>query len=207
MGAPLDLINKTFGRLTVMSRAENRLMPNGDSRRAWNCKCECGNEIVATTMDLRSGDVKSCGCLKAELDKAFGFKHGDNNTRLHTIWTGMRQRCRSENSADSQYYFKKGIRVYDEWDKDYLSFKNWSLSNGYSDELTIDRIDVNGDYSPENCRWVDMKAQANNRSNSKYITYLGETHTIQEWSEIKNIKYSTLYMRFRAGWSPERALA
>ena len=207
MGSPLDLTNESFGRLTVISQAPNRVMGNGDSRRAWNCTCECGNKIVATTLDLRKGDVRSCGCLKAERDRTFGIIHGDNNTRLHTIWSAMRYRCRKKNAADSQYYFEKGIRVCEEWDRDYLCFKEWALSNGYAENLTIDRIDVNGNYSPENCRWVNMKVQANNRSNSRYITYLGETHTIQEWSEIKNIKYSTLYMRFRAGWSPDRALA
>lgn len=93
-----------------------------------------------------------------------------------------------------------------EWDTDYLRFKQWALSNGYLEGLTIDRIDVNGDYSPDNCRWVSMKVQANNRSNSRYVSYNGESRTIKEWADITGIPYSTLYMRLRNGWSVDDAL-
>lgn len=206
MGAPLDLTGQIFGRLTVLSKAPNRIMGNGDSRRAWNCECECGNKIIATTLDLRKGDVRSCGCLKSELDRTRSRTHGETKSRLHNIWQRMRSRCSNVNSQDYAYYGGRGIRVYPPWDKDYMCFRDWALSNGYRDDLTIDRIDVNKGYCPENCRWTTMKVQANNRTNSRYITCNGETHTIQEWSEIVGINYQTLYMRFNAGWSPEKAL-
>lgn len=206
MGAPLDLTNQKFERLHVVERAPNRIMPNGDSRRAWLCRCDCGNEIVATTIDLRKGDVKSCGCIKKELDKVKLATHGDHGTHLHNVWCAMRRRCNNKKNRDFHHYGGRGINVCHEWESDYLCFKRWALSNGYSENLTIDRIDVDGDYTPANCRWVSMKEQANNRSNSRYVTYNGEVHTIQEWSEIVNIPYSTLYMRFRNGWSADEAL-
>lgn len=206
MGAPLDLTNNKFGRLLVIEKAPNRIMGNGDSRRAWLCMCECGNKVVATTLDLRKGDVKSCGCLKQELDAKRRTIHGEHGTHLHNVWCAMRRRCRNENSKDYIHYGGRGIKVCSEWDKDFTCFKNWALSNGYSEELTIDRINVDGNYEPNNCRWTSMKAQSNNRSNSRFVTYNGETHTIQEWSEILNIPYNTLYMRLKNGWSVDRAL-
>lgn len=206
MGAPLDLTNKRFGRLLVIERSQNRIMGNGDSRRAWLCKCECGNEIVATTQDLRKGDVRSCGCLKRDLDIKRVTTHGDHSSHLHNVWCAMRRRCRNRNNKDFSHYGGRGIQVCAEWDSNFLCFKEWALSNGYAEGLTIDRIDVDGNYKPENCRWISMKEQSNNRSNSRYITHNGETHTIQEWSEILDIPYTTLYMRFRNGWSADKAL-
>lgn len=181
-------------------------MGNGDSKRAWLCKCDCGNELIATTMDLRKGDVRSCGCLKLELDIDRAKTHGDHGTHLHNVWCAMRRRCRDKNYKDFDRYGGRGISVCAEWNHDYSVFKEWALSNGYKQYLTIDRIDVNGNYEPGNCRWVSMKEQANNRTNTKKIECDGETHTIKEWSELIGIPYSTLYMRLKKGWSIERAL-
>lgn len=206
MGAPLDLINNRFGRLVVTAGAPNRVTPKGNSRRAWLCECDCGNKIVATTLDLRKGDVQSCGCLRAELDKTRSVIHGDHGTHLYNVWRAMRRRCKNVKNSDYSHYGGRGIRVCSEWDNDYLSFKKWALGNGYSPNLTIDRIDVNGNYAPENCRWVTMKTQANNRSNSKYITCDGKTLTIKEWADMTGIRYSTLYMRIRKGLSAKEAL-
>lgn len=200
------MTGERFGRLRVIRQAPNRVTARGNSRRAWFCKCACGKTIVATTLDLRKGDVKSCGCLKAELDVLRPTKHGAHGTHLHNVWCAMRRRCRNSNQADYIHYGGRGIRVCKSWEESFEAFRQWALSNGYSQDMTIDRINVNGDYSPENCRWISSKEQAQNRRNNRMITFRGETHTISVWAEIRNIPYSTLYMRFRNGWSPEKAL-
>lgn len=207
MGAPLNLIGEHFGRLTVLEKAPNRIYNNGDSRRAWLCSCSCGKQVIATTMDLRCGDTKSCGCLLNETRVKKATTHGHSGTRLHHIWVAMRKRCHNKHSSDYQHYGGRGISVCDEWDNSYQEFMDWALRNGYSDDLTIDRIDVDGWYTPSNCRWVSMREQANNRTTSKYITYNGETHTISEWSRITAIRYSTIYYRVCHGWDAERIFA
>ena len=127
--------------------------------------------------------------------------------RLYRIWKRMRQRCNDPNSSDYSHYGGRGICVCDEWQNDYIAFRKWAISNGYTEQLSLDRIDVDANYCPENCRFVDMKTQCNNRTNSQFISYNGETHTIAEWSDITGIQYGTLYNRIVTfGWTPERAL-
>ena len=127
-------------------------------------------------------------------------------TRLHRIWHNMRTRCYNPNYDKYQYYGGKGITVCDEWRNSYNSFWGWAYSHGYNDSLTLDRIDVDGNYCPENCKWVDRKAQANNRTSNHYLEYGGQRKTVQEWSDVLGIPASTLYQRLRAGWSVERTL-
>lgn len=206
MSRALDLTGQRFGRLIVLERAVDRQTIGGETKRQWLCRCDCGKLIVASTMNLRKGDTKSCGCLKDECTKGRMTQHGESGTRLHNIWKAMRKRCRNERNSDYAYYGGRGIHVCTDWDESYEAFRDWAYKNGYEDGLTIDRIDVDRDYEPENCRFVDMKTQCNNRSNSRLITFNGETHTIAEWSEITGIKYHTLYMRIEEyGWTPERA--
>ena len=205
MGNVLNLTGQRYGRLTVLHRVENRITPSGKSISCWKCICDCGNETCAATQDLRSGDAKSCGCLKRELTQERMVKHGDSNTHLHNVWRAMLRRCSDKRQDDYCYYGGKGVSVCDEWRDDYIAFKEWSLQNGYSEELTIDRIDVDRDYSPDNCRWVSMKVQCNNRtSNRKYVVD-GRELTIAEISEIYRIPYSRLYMRLRNGWPIDKA--
>lgn len=206
MGKKIDLTGATFGRLSVIQEAPSKKGSNGSSRCAWQCKCECGNTIVATTRDLRKGDVRSCGCLKSDAVIERMTVHGDSRTRLHNIWKAMRRRCNDEKHRDYHYYGGRGVRVCDEWDKDYATFKRWALSNGYSDGLTIDRINVDGNYSPDNCRWLTAKEQANNRRSNRVYSYLGKEYNIRELSDMRHIPYTTLYMRLRAGWDLTRAL-
>lgn len=129
------------------------------------------------------------------------YRHGEYNTRLYKIWNSMMNRTlhiKNKNSAYWKHYKGRGITVCDEW-RDYVVFAKWARENGYNDALTIDRIDVNGDYYPENCRWATRKEQANNRRDNCYITYNGETHTMSEWSDITGLSYSTLEKRHRRG--------
>ncbi len=134
-------------------------------------------------------------------------KHGMTGTRIHNIWRGMRSRCYNPNVKCFKNYGGKGIRLCDEWNESFMSFYQWSIKNGYSDDLTIDRINVNENYSPSNCRWLDIKAQENNRSNNRLITFNGETHTEAQWSDITGIERRTLNSRLvRYKWSVEKSL-
>lgn len=208
MSVPIDLTGQRFGRLLVLSQAENRTSagdPTG--RRCWNCICDCGNKLTATTMDLRKGDVKSCGCYKHDATLERMTTHGESKTRLYKIWKAMRRRCYDTKVKSYDRYGGRGITVCKEWDDSYEAFRDWSLAHGYDDTLSIDRIDCDGNYEPDNCRWTTMKEQSNNRKNSRFITYNGETHTIAEWSDVTGISYHTLYMRLYNGYTIERALA
>lgn len=134
-------------------------------------------------------------------------KHGySNKERLYETWCHIRQRCNNPNDRVYPLYGGRGIKVCGAWMSDYQSFRNWAMDNGYREDLTLDRIDNNGDYCPENCRWVDRKTQANNRRTNRLITYNGITHTLSEWSEITGIKWCTILARINKGWSTEKAL-
>lgn len=206
MGRKINLVGEKFGRLTVLEELPNRVSPRGWSKTQWKCRCECGNIASVTTQDLRKGDIKSCGCLKNDETILRMTTHGDTNTRLYKIWVAMRRRCNNINNSDYSNYGGRGIRVCVEWNEEYLSFKEWALSHGYSDDLTIDRIDVNGNYDPNNCRWISMKDQCNNRRSNRIYTYHGSEYNIRQLSDMFNIPYSRLYMRLYSGWSIDKAL-
>ena len=170
-----DLTGRTFGRLTVLSYVD---------KGRWLCQCECGTKKIVSGHNLKIGATKSCGCWRRKILRETHLKHGGDGTRLFHIWTNMRRRCYNMNHHKYHNYGERGIRVCDEWLWDFVPFRDWAMANGYSDTLSIDRIDVNGDYKPSNCRWATAKQQARNRSNTRYIEYNGERHCLSEWKEI-----------------------
>ena len=216
LGGMIDITGNRYGRLTV----ENTFYNKEKGKSYCTCKCDCGKTTVTRKDRLLSGRVKSCGCLHSEISSAIAKEHaekyfskdghvthGNSNTRLHRIWTGMKTRCYNSNSTKYKLYGGRGIMVCDEWKDDFQAFHDWSIANGYREGLSIDRIDVNGDYCPENCRWATAKEQQNNRANNIKLDFMGEERTLQEWANKTGIPAATIYARTeKLGWSIERAL-
>lgn len=191
-----DLDGKRFGRLLVIERA---------GQNKWKCKCDCGNEVTVLGSNLTRGNSTSCGCYANELNSIRSTTHGDSKKdskyhRLYKIWTGMKTRCYNSHTKQYKYYGKNGIKLCDDW-LAYSNFKQWSIENGYNDSLTIDRIDINGNYCPENCRWATKKEQANNKSTSVFLTVCGKTKTVNEWAKEIGVNQSTISWRHRNGWT------
>lgn len=190
-----DLTGRQFGRLTVL-----KFVPNEKEGAYWLCKCDCGNEVVVLGSYLKNGHTKSCGCLKI---KRF-IKHNLANTRLNKIWSGMKDRCYNPNNNRYKDYGERGIRVCDKWVNDFKAFYDWAMANGYADKLSIDRINVNGNYEPANCRFTDTKTQGRNRRNNVIVEYHGEKICLAEAAEMSGINKETFMKRYQRGDRGER---
>ena len=204
----IDLTGMRFGRLVVLERAEDHIYPSGKHRPRWKCKCDCGKEIITNGNYLKNGDTKSCGCAHHDMLVKRNYKHGISDRHpIYVIWCHMKERCYRERCEGYKYYGGRGITVCDLWKNDFKSFYDWSIDNGWAPKLSIDRIDNNGPYSPENCRWVDRITQMNNTRANVIVEFKGEKHTIAEWARLKNISYSALKQRIvNYKWDIERAL-
>lgn len=213
MGKFIDLTGKRFGKLTVIERASNRVGKDNRSRVYWLCRCDCGNIKTIEASCLIQGHTKSCGCLQKEASSKANSKHRATDSRLYNVWCAMKRRCTNKNVPEYPRYGGRGISVCDDWKNSFDSFRTWALSTGYNEDAprgmcTLDRIDNDGNYCPENCRWVTQQEQMNNVCYNHRITYNGETHTIAEWSRIRNIPYSKILNRInRYKYSPEKALS
>jgi hypothetical protein len=195
-----DLTGHKFGRLTVIK--ENGRKHN---RIAWLCKCDCGNEITLTSNRLLHKEgTKSCGCIRKETATENATKHGHSNDRIYKIWLGIKKRCFNKNDKNYDRYGGRGIKLCERW-LDFMNFYN-DMIDTYKDDLTIDRIDYNGDYEPNNCRWITPKEQLSNYSKNVFITINGETDTVKNMCEKYNVPYDCTVRRIKRGIEPYEAL-
>lgn len=211
IGKFIDMTGQTVGRLKVIRRADDYV---GSNYRAaqWECVCSCPQQtrVIVRGTQLRSGHTNSCGCYHSDITSLANTSHGDTvggeAKRLYRIWAHMLDRCENPNANEYKDYGGRGVKVCDEW-HDYAVFKGWAINNGYEDTLSIDRIEVDGDYEPGNCRWAGFERQANNTRRNRKLTLNGETHTMAEWSRILGIPYNRINTRIHRGWPVERALS
>lgn len=196
MGSRVDITGERYGKLTAIAPTDERTKNGGIK---WFFRCDCGKEKVIPANSVRSGLIKSCGCMAKP--------HGMTGTRIFTIWVDMRQRCNNRNYTGFSDYGGRGITVCTEWDSSFSAFMKWAFSNGYADNLSIDRIDVNGNYEPSNCRWATTKEQARNTRANRYVTINGETKILSDWCLDYGISLCTVHRRVREnGMTFEQAI-
>jgi len=186
MPAKIDLTGQQFGRLTVIREQKKRK----NKRKIWLCQCQCGRKKSVAGAELRSSQTKSCGCYRREIASQRAIqthtKHGDagkNPSRLYRIWHNMKKRCSCKNDKDYKNYGGRGIKVCKAW-HDYRAFRKWALAHGYREDLQIDRINNDGNYTPKNCRWVTHNENARNTRRTRWITINRKTKSLAEWCEI-----------------------
>lgn len=197
-----DETNKRYGKLVAISY-EIR-----NHKAFWLCKCDCGNTTIVAGDKLRLGKTKSCGCIQKEhREKGFHKSHGMTNSRLYYEWCNMKSRCSNPKNIMYSNYGGRGITFCEKW-KQFEDFMKWANDNGYNDNLTLERINVNGNYEPDNCKWIPIKEQYLNRTDSHVITAFGKTQTIKEWADETGLKYDTIHARIKYyGWSAEDAVS
>lgn len=201
-----DLTGQRFGRLVAIEK----ISAKGIATK-WLCMCDCGKKVSVLTHSLISGNTSSCGCLHreklAENNKISKRKHGMTGTRLYRIWGGMKRRCYEIANKDYERYGARGIIICDAWLTDFQFFYEWAMSNGYKDDLSIDRIENDGNYEPSNCKWTTVKIQNNNRRTNHLINFNGKTQNLNQWADELGINRVSLRGRIsKLGWSIERAL-
>lgn len=209
-------VNRKYERLFVISLFLKNI---GSQNKTFAlCKCDCGKETVQVATSIIQGKIKSCGCYKAEKASERTIKrnitHDKSYSRLYRIFAAMKTRCYNTHSTSYNNYGGRGIKIDKDWMNDFQSFYDWSIANNYEENLSIDRIDVNGNYEPKNCRWVDNKTQSRNRRNNRQdtikITAFGETQAVGNWlqdSRCKVKSVATICYRIGSGWTPEDAIS
>ena len=194
----IDLANQTFGRLQAISVA-----PQSGRTRKWRCKCACGKTVDVVTNYLVSGHTRSCGCLHGQTTAARNFKHGQTRTKLHVAWSNMRDRCLNPKNAKYHRYGGRGIKICERW----MEFAAFAADMGEPPKgLTLDRIDTDGDYTPDNCRWANYVTQNRNRYDNVKLTARGQTLCITEWERLSGNSRQTISRRIAKGWMPEDAI-
>lgn len=200
-----ELSGERFGKIVVLSFSG---LKTNDGHRLWNCRCDCGKTLLMHTQKLRRrGERASCGCGDAALRSKASRRHGGFGTRLYRIYYGIKTRVYNSKDPNYALYGARGIGICTEWDKSFVAFREWALQNGYADDLSIDRIDVNGDYEPANCRWSTAKEQGQNRRTNRYLTVNGESKTLTEWAKETGLSPTAIRSRIRAGKTVTEALS
>lgn len=190
-------VGQKFGKLTVRCAVWN------GRRWLWECDCDCGGRSVAYPNQVMRGKTKTCGCGRSVTFRNMHLKHGEAGTKLHSIWKGMRNRC--GHNTHSEHYGDRGISVCSEWD-DFSAFKEWALSSGYTDGLTLERQDVNGNYCPGNCAWITQKEQTLNTRRNIIAEHNGRKAPVSVWCGELGLNRSTVYTRISKGIDPASAL-
>ena len=198
----INIIGNKFEKLTVKEFSHT----DKNKKRCFVCECSCGKQIIVPLNSLRTGNTRSCGCLKNEMWIEKRTKHGFCGTRIYQTWANMIQRTTNDNNTEFKNYGGRGITVCQEWKDSFDVFYNWAVNNGYRDDLTIDRIDNNKGYYHENCRWITQKEQARNKRSNHIISFNGKKMCIAEWSDLIGVSCGTLHNRIRRGWSIEKTL-
>ena len=188
-----DISGRMFGSWEVLCKDD---VQHGKRNSRWVCRCKCGTVRSVNRSSLVSGRSKSCGCI-AQRKEGINATHGMSKTRLYREWASMRKRCKSETDKSASSYFHKGIRVCDEWEHDFASFRDWAVAHGYEDSMTIDRIDNSKGYSPDNCRWVLPEEQSRNRTNTVFVMYDGEAWCLRTLCEHIGFPYKLAHQRYR----------
>ncbi len=196
MSRKKDLTGQRFGNLIAIEE-DGRIGTNV----VWKCKCDCGNITRVRANSLLSGNTKTCGRGRIKAITT----HNKTNTPLFNIWRNIKERCENRNYKTYGNYGGRGITLCDEW-QSFESFYEWAIDNGYEKGLSIDRIDVDGNYEPSNCRWATPKQQARNRRSTVFIEHNGEKRSLAEWAEILGVRFNTLQWRYYNGWSAEETL-
>jgi len=197
--APKDITGLRFHRLIALELVEVR-KGKRDRVRLWRCRCDCGNEPTVTQRNLTAGDTKSCGCIIGKHKRT----HGGTGTTEFRIWDSMRRRCSDPKHPSYPDYGGRGIRVCESW-QDFATFRQ-DMGLRPSPNHSIDRIDNDGPYAPDNCRWATMVDQSNNRRSSRILTVNGETLTMAQWERRTGLKPGTVFKRLAQGWPPEQAV-
>ena len=204
-----DLTGMQFGRWMVLCRGKDRINKHGHHTRTWICECSCDKHTVKEVLEpsLLNHSSTSCGCKRIESVKN-NKKHGLSGTRIKRVYYNMHSRCENPNTPKFYNYGGRGIKVCDEWsgENGLINFYNWAMINGYSEDLTLDRIDDDGNYEPSNCRWINYETQNLNKRNNRLITIDGKTQTVTEWSNEYRINRNTLDQRIRSGISDKDLL-
>jgi len=201
-----DFSGQTIKNFKVIEFVGHKRDKNGVSQRLWKCECICGKIVVLTRKELTRSAIKSCGCLTSKYISDASKTHGFSKTRLYHEWLNIKDRCANPKSSAYKYYGGRGIAICDEWSNDFLKFREWALSHGYTDTLSIERVNVNGNYEPDNCCWIPRSEQCKNTRWNKYYTLNGETHSTVEWSRLLGGSPSLIGSRLKRGWSLEKAL-
>lgn len=195
--ALIDMAGQKFGRLTVIREVDNSQYRSNAAM--WECRCDCGNTIVVKGVSLRTGHTKSCGCYGIDKIREFATKHGESGTRLYQTWADMKIRCNNPNHKSYSNYGGRGISYYSDWES-FEEFRDYAIDNGYDDNLTIERIDVNVGYFPGNITFVPLGDQPSNRRNSIHITHNGVTKTLGQWASDFGINRGTAWFRYMKGY-------